>query len=205
MAGVTSPARIENPDRLQRFIETAFASRVADEPLPQRLQRVASALDDLISAEIRYYYRSRKWHARVSAVSRVVAWTTGTIGLLLPLVGAAADGYATIANWGYVFLGASAAALAANTLFGGSATHARNTAAQLELERLLVRYRLRWLRLQSAADASSDSLTAAAFDLFEQFAEDAATVIAAETDQWSAALQKAIDTYSTAASRPPAR
>jgi hypothetical protein len=204
MAGIARKRKVEDPDRLARFMSAVSGQPHAEEPLQQRLTRIASALDDLITAEVRYYYRSRKRHARVSSLCRVAAWITGTVGLLMPLVGAALVQYASIAAWGYVFLGASAAALAANSLFGGSATHARNTSAQLELERLLLRFRLSWLRIEMAGQSEGETASEA-FALFEQFSEDTANVISAETTQWSSALQRAIDSYGVSAASPVRR
>jgi hypothetical protein len=84
------------------------------------LSQLYGAVDDLAAAEVRYYYRRRMTRAWISGISRLLAWVSGTIGLLLPLLAATANPeFKDLAQYGYVFIAIAASCLTANSLFGG--------------------------------------------------------------------------------------
>lgn len=188
---------IEDPERLQAFLASTATLDWSPPARAASLERLFAAVDALAQAEIGYYYRMRRRTRWTSGWTRVLAWITGTLGLLAPLVGATGvDADRAWSQWGFVLLGLAASFLAANALFEGSSGHSRFVSAQLELERRLALFRLEWYGLKARmAQPPSDESLHAAFELFRGFAGGVYATLGEETSAWVTNLQTVLKDY----------
>lgn len=186
--------RVENPDRLDTFRNETKGLSWEQGETEESLHKMFSALDNLIRKEVEFYYKSRKSKRRISLFARLGAIIFGTVGTLMPLL--ASTGWSSVEGaspWGYVFLALAAGFLAGNSLFGGSSGHIRYVTAQLELEQVITRYRLKWQRMRAGmkGELNGEDLEQS-FNMFSNFANDAYGIILEETNAWSETLEEAI-------------
>ncbi len=182
--------RPEDPVRLRTFRDITQALLWDEEHATESLSHLFRAVDDLAEAEVKYYYRRRTTRAWISGASRIVAWITGTIGLLLPLLAATANPqFKDLAQYGYVFIAIAASGLAANSLFGGTEGHIRFVTTQLELEKLITKARISWCHyLGSSTVGNKDYETG--FRLIQDYATELHTITIAETGRWGETIMK---------------
>lgn len=195
----------DHPLRLMEFRTRACGGSWESDQCVAALEGVFDALDDFAQQEIRYYHGRRRRARALSMVTRIGAWATGSVGLVLPLLVAVGidlnkqgiPSFDNILESGYVLLAIGAGFLAADSFFGGSAAHVRNVSVQLELERLLIEFRLDWLRLRSQIPSTgpSEQQTDAAFNLFHAFSKDLFGAVLRETRVWGRTLTQALDGY----------
>jgi hypothetical protein len=188
-------APVEDPERLRDFQRaTANLNWTGDHGVA--LNRLFQAVNDLIQAEIVYYYRQRKRRRSYSTISRAIAILAGTAGVLLPLIAVAAP---TVVNgsFGYPFLVLSGAALAVNRLFDSSSGHIRFVTAQLDLERELTKFRIDWEHLKSRIEGGQwlKRQSDEAFSLLRHFTDAAYLILTNETNDWGSVLVEAIKEY----------
>lgn len=192
--------RPEDPRRLGMFNTATQGLQWDGEHIKESLEQLFRAVDDLATAEIKYYYRRRTTRAWISGVSRMAAWITGTIGLLLPLLAATTNPeFKEWAQYGYAFLAVAASSLGANSLFGGTAGHVRFLSTQLELEKLMTKARVAWCHYLAtgvnSAGINSTSNTDAGFALIQNYAHDLHTLSITETGVWGETLMKELAVY----------
>lgn len=195
--------RPEDPSRIGAFRAVLDGLRSDEVHAPASLSTLFFTVDALAEAEVAYYHRRRGTRAWISGVARALAWTCGSIGLLLPLL--AATGAARFASWGpygYAFLAAAACALAANTLFGGTDGHVRFVSTQLELERLITRHRIEWCRYLATAESRALGLDEG-FALILAYADGLHATTIAETGRWGDGLLTELARYRSTVERQP--
>lgn len=187
--------RPEDPSKLSEFREATQALLWDEEHLTESLSQLFRAVDDLAEAEVKYYYRRRITRAWISGISRVVAWVSGTIGLLLPLLAATATPeFKELALFGYVFIAIAASALAANSLFAGTAGHIRFVTTQLELEKLMTQARISWCRYLSLRSGDNED-PRAGFLLIQEYATELHTITLSETGRWGETIIKELESF----------
>lgn len=191
-----TPPRAEDPERLRRFLDQLDDADWRGDPA-SALGRLFKALDELVLHEVRYYYKARRRQRVVSIVTRVLAVVFGTPGVLMPLVAAAEPAlFAGLASWGFPFLACAAAMVALNRMFGATGSHIRYVTAQLELERLIAKFRLQWLEWLSRQAAPAHTATPAeAFQMMNGFVDAVYAVLLQETAAWGQAVAEALRDY----------
>jgi hypothetical protein len=189
--------RIEDPDRLRRFLShlenadwrgSSFAS----------LEKVYSALNDLVYHEVLFYYKARKKQRAFSILTRGLSVLFGTVGVMVPLLAAAdPELFRSVAPYGYPLLVAAASLLAVNRMFGATGGHIRYVTAQLELERIITKFRLKWLEWLSrdTMTPGNPATVDQAFKLMNEFIDDAYCVIQDETTVWGKSVSEALREY----------
>ena len=190
--------RVEDPDRLKRFLEVLSPLDWQNAP-KESLEKTFSALNDLVYHEILFYYRARKNRRKFSIITRGSAVLLGTLGVLSPLLaGADPDLFKHLAAYGYPLLAAAASMLLINRLFGATGGHIRYVTAQLELERALTTFRLEWAEwaAQTAQESLSTETRAQAFQLFRRFSDLSYNIIQEETNVWGKSVSEALQEYS---------
>lgn len=176
--------RSEDPRRIHAFRARLEGLAWDKQSTVGSLSTLFAAVDDLAEAEVRYYYRRRGTRAWISGVTRTGAWLFGTVGLLLPLLaGTAAPMFRDWGQYGYAFLAAAASCLAANSLFGGTEGHIRFVSTQLELERLITEFRIRWCKYLAGSHETDDDL-AEGFAIVLAYADALHKSTIAETGRW---------------------
>ena len=187
--------RPEDPRRLFAFKNATQGLQWDKEHLPESLDQLFRAVDDLATAEVKYYYRRRTTRAWISGVSRSAAWISGTIGLLLPLLAATTNPeFKGWAQYGYAFLAVAASCLGANSLFGGTEGHIRFVSTQLELEKLITKARVSWCRYL-ATEVNNTQSYDAGFSLIQDYANDLHTTTISETGLWGETIMKELAKY----------
>ena len=182
--------RPEDPARLCVFRNATKGLLWDEEHATESLSKLFRAVDDLAEAEVKYYYRRRTTRAWISGISRFVAWVSGTIGLLLPLLAATANPeFKDVAQYGYVFIAIAASGLAANSLFGGTEGHIRFVTTQLELEKLITKARISWCRYLELRASDSEDYEAG-FLLIQDYATELHTTTISETGRWGETIMK---------------
>lgn len=180
--------RPEDPRRIQAFRAKLDGLAWDKQNSLGSLSALFAAVDDLAEAEVHYYYRRRGTRAWISGVTRIGAWSLGTVGLLLPLLaGTAAPMFKDWGQYGYVFLAAAASCLAANSLFGGTEGHIRFVSTQLDLERLITASRVGWCKYLAGRHNTDDDL-AEGFAIILDYANALHTATIAETGRWGDTL-----------------
>lgn len=192
----TRTQRVEDPDRLRRFLDELNSADWQSQKLPA-LTRTFNALNELIHHEVQFYYRARKKQRLFSILTRGTAIVLGTIGVMIPLLaGADAKLFGVAAPYGYPLLVAAGAVLAINRMFGATGGHIRYVTAQLELERIITKFRLAWLAyLAGHADNSRPSPDP--FILMNDFVDQAYHVIQEETIIWGKSVSEALQEQQT--------
>ena len=188
---------VEDPKRLDAFLAETGKLEWSPPSRAASLEQLFASINSLAQSEITYYYRMRRQTRWISVGTRGVAWITGTLGLLAPLVGATCASHkSNWSQWGFVFLGVAASSLAANALFEGSAGHSRFVSAQLELERRLTLFRLEWFSLRAPmAQPPTDESLQAALELFRTFVGGVYATLGEETSAWIANLHAVLKDY----------
>jgi len=115
----------------------------------------------------------------------------------MPLLASTDPQFKALAPWGYVCLAGAVGFFAANSLFGGSSGHVRYVTAQLNLERLLTRFRVDWYAYSASlkADPLTDEQIEKAFAMFCQFVDDYYQIILSVAGNWGEALLAEIEKY----------
>jgi SMODS and SLOG-associating 2TM effector domain 2 len=190
--------KVEDPVRLQRFVEATKALKWEPEATPGSLSELFWALDALAIAEVHYYYNIRASSRVHSGVWRGLGVLFATGGTLFPLL-AAADSthFKDLAAWGYVLLAVAAALFACNAIFGSSTGHIRFVTAQLRLEREITQYRIKWISESSALAGAAPTAEQKAkmFSLLQQYAEALYKVLEEETSGWGEELLTELKNY----------
>lgn len=184
--------RVEDPDRLRRFLDELNNIDWRNQR-QEAFTKTFNALNELIHHEVQFYYRARKKQRLFSVLTRGTAVVLGTIGVMIPLL-AGAD--ATLFGWaspyGYPFLVAGGAALAINRMFGATGGHIRYVTVQLELERIITKFRLAWLAYLAGEGSKESSLVLNPFNIMNDFVDQAYRVIQEETIVWGKAVSAAL-------------
>lgn len=188
--------RVEDPERLRLFLQHLENADWRGSSTAS-LESAFKALNDLIYHEVLFYYRARKKQRGFSIVTRGLAVLLGTCGVMVPLL-AAADPllFKPVAPYGYPLLVASGAVLLINRMFGATGGHIRYVTAQLELERIITKFRLAWLEWLSRDTMVSERATnAEAFQLMNNFVDEAYRIIQEETNVWGKSVSEALQDF----------
>lgn len=190
----TKNQRVEDPDRLQRFLDQL---NLANWQTDQRtaLNSTFVALNELIHHEVLFYYRARKKQRWFSIITRGTAIVLATVGVMIPLLaGADSKLFGVASPYGYPLLVAAGATLAINRMFGATGGHIRYVTAQLELERLITKFRLAWLTYLARQDNTlgTSNTAAEALNLMNNFVDQAYRVIQEETQVWGKSISEAL-------------
>ncbi|SEQ27258.1 hypothetical protein SAMN04488038_105101 [Solimonas aquatica] len=192
---LSKPLRPEDPQRLQAFRARIESLRWDAADVTPSMSHLFSAVDDLAQSEVAYYYRRRSTRAWISGLTRIGAWSLGSVGLLLPLLAAAdAPRFAAWGLYGYAFLAAAASCLAANSLFGGTEGHIRFVTTQLQLEKLITASRIRWCQYLSQPHATQAQIDNG-FALVLQYAGELHGISIGETGHWGETLLTELAQY----------
>lgn len=186
--------RVEDPDRLRRFLGELNS---VDWQSNQQgaLTGTFNALNDLIHHEVQFYYRARKKQRRFSILTRGAAIGLASVGVMIPLLaGADTKLFGAAAPYGYPMLVAAGAVLAVNRMFGATGGHIRYVTAQLELERIITKFRLAWLAYvaRQPVHPTGASTAPEAFNLMNDFVDQAYRVIQLETEVWGKSVSEAL-------------
>ncbi len=115
------------------------------ENVSNSLSQLFDAVDTLALENFQYYYKKGRQHSLLSRYLRISAWFFGFLGLMCPLlINTGIDVFSEFTKFGYVFLAISGTNLSANALFGGTSGHIRYVSAQLEIEDVIAKFRIRW-------------------------------------------------------------
>lgn len=185
---------VEDPIRLERFQDLTGSLSWAPENRSTALRSIYTALNDLAYAEVRYYFERRQHGKWLSTACRLVAWLTGAVGLLLPLIPPVwPTAPANFTSWGYIAFAIAGSALVANSIFGGTDGHRRFVSTQLDVERLLTLFRLDWQRLFMEYEANPTTERASALIARSTlFVEALHAALSSETALWGKQLAEAI-------------
>lgn len=188
MAHLMTRFRVEDPERILTFRLKLEGLSWDAANSKQSLLVLFSAMDDLATSEVQYYYRRRGTRAFISGAARTGAWILGSIGLILPLLppGAMAV-FKEASQYGYAFLAGAASCLAANSLFGGTEGHIRFVSTQLELERLITAARVEWCH-HLATPSQPGEFVEQGFKLILAYATALHAATLAETGRWGETL-----------------
>lgn len=197
----TKKTPIEDPRRIAEFARAVAALDWKPDAYRSSLDTLFLNVNQLVLAEIQYYYTRRCSSRLISKTCRFLAWVLGTIGILVPLVtpalGQSAPGQ--LLSWGYVAFGAAGAIMIFDTVFAGTQAHQRYTATQLELEKIFTVFVLDWqarlLKLTKDASTEAAAATKAALELVDSAVAYAAEVhraMGAETSAWQDAVSKGL-------------
>lgn len=187
--------RPEDPARIARFRERIQRLDWSEQGVEASLTALFAAVDDLAMAELQYYYRRRQTRAVISGVTRTIAWCSGSVGVILPLLaGVPADTIKPLVPYGYAALAVAGSALAANALFGGSDGHVRFVSTQLKLEKLITSARVSWCRFQSEVRQSPEEIQRG-FTLIQTFATELHELTLNETGSWGQGLLAELGKY----------
>jgi hypothetical protein len=189
--------KVEDPARIKELLATVQGLQWTSANPGDTLQALANALTKMVDAEIEYYYLTRGRRRRASKVFRAFAFLFGTVGLLCPLLEAAAPiGAAGYAKTGYIFLALAAACIAGNELFGGTRGHIRSVATQYKLEGLLTAFILEWSRWQHDAALRGDPVDVEpAFAALKLLSQGVHQAIQSETQEWGLTIVAAEAAY----------
>ena len=201
----TKSPRIEDPERLRRFLSQLENADWRGSSTAS-LEKVFSALNDLVFHEVLFYYKARKKQRSFSVITRGLSILLGTIGVMVPLLAAAdPDAFKSVAPYGYPLLVAAGSLLAVNRMFGATGGHIRYVTAQLELERIITKFRLKWLEWLSRDTMTPDNpaTAAQAFILMNEFVDDAYQVIQEETVVWGRSVSEALRDYENKLPKQP--
>lgn len=198
----------EDPDKLAQFRAQVLEAAWPPAKHAEDMRILFRAVDDLATAEVRYFFRRRRTRAALSGMFRTSAWICGTAGVLLPLLAATNRQDPTAwAPWGYVLLAAAASFLAANALFGGSSGHVRFVLTQLALESLITASRIEWCAFEAnrlQGDLAPEAIQAG-FDLIRAYAGKFYELSISETGQWGETLLAELNKYGEGVKRSPER
>lgn len=192
----TTP-RIEHPERLREFLLTLEGSDWRNGSTAA-IDHTFTALNELIYHEALFYYRARKKQRLFSVITRGLAILLGTLGIMVPLLSAADPAlFKPVAPYGYPLLAASGAVLLINRMFGATGGHIRYVTAQLELERILTKFRLAWFEWKARESIASEpgATHPEAFQLMNHFVDESYRVIQEETNAWGKSVSEALRDY----------
>lgn len=200
------PARkgvpVETPDRMYRFLKTTGSLSWAPESRQESLGKLEAGLVCLALDEAVFYYRRRRSSRILSHTLRALAWILGTAGILTPLLSTAISSRGPVSTWGYVLLAASAAMLAANSVFDGTHAHVRATKAQLSIEHLITEFHLTWNMIlatnqdfgeQARKEDGVHPGVDAAFAALLAFARAMSGVVNDETGAWATGVVASLE------------
>lgn len=196
---------VENPEKLRRFLSQLENSDWVDSSTDV-LEKIYMALNDLVYHEVLFYYEARKKQRAFSVTTRGLSVLFGTAGVIIPLLASAnPQFFQPIAPYGYPLLAAAASTIAVNRMFGATGGHIRYVTAQLELERIITKFRLEWLEWLSRGTITTDNsaTVAEAFELMNRFVDDAYHVIQEETVDWGASISDALREYENRLPKQP--
>lgn len=137
--------------------------------------------ENYVIEAITWYLADKRTKSALSRGLRAMAILLVTAGALLPLVQAGTGGVDR--GWGYVLLGAGAACVGVDHLFGLSAAWTRDVVTALRLQRLLQDFHLAWIRLNTVTGSGED-LRLARIELLSKLRQAVADAIESETRDW---------------------
>ncbi len=179
---------IESPARFDAFKSKVDSLSWQEQSLPDSLDCLFYAVDDLAKAEIDYYYKRRKKWAQMSGICRSAAWFFGSIGILTPLI----EPLNLFSTWikpqhGYFFLAIAGIFLAANSLFNWTQGHIRYLKAQLSIESLVTTFRIKWCENLALLEAGTADLSQS-FAIISSYSEALHTAVLSESGEWGEAI-----------------
>ncbi|MBL9180724.1 MAG: SLATT domain-containing protein [Verrucomicrobiaceae bacterium] len=186
-----SKTKIEEPSRLKAFVDAVQNLEWKQENKIGSFQKVFSAVDNLVFAEVEYYYRLRTNARRSSGFLRCAGILFAVSGGLIPLLAATGHERLTgLSPWGYVLLAIAAGFYGANQMFGGTSGHVRNVTAQLKLEKIMTVSRLKWVATIAGMQDKqmTEDMSKEAFAQIEAYAGQLYDVLDEETTRWSKEL-----------------
>ena len=200
-------SRVEDPERLEKFLsileEVDWSTGQVN-----ALNQVFKALNELVHREVLFYYKARKKQRAFSIFTRGLSVILGSVGAMIPLLSAADPVlFKSVTPYGYPFLVGALTLLAVNRMFGATGGHIRYVTAQLELERIVTKFRLDWVQWSSRHIFSTcrESTLEDAFTLLHAFVDSAYRVIQEETTVWGKSVSEALREYESRLPKQPNR
>jgi hypothetical protein len=185
----------EDPRRTQAFIFKLENLKWDKDNVVSSLSSLFVAVDELAQTEVRYYYGWRRMRAVVSVITRIIAWVSGSIGLLIPLLaGTTVPILRELGQYGYVALAIAASFLAANSLFCGTDGHIKFMSTQIKLERIITDARIMWCKYLAGTHETDQEITQG-FALILAYSNDLYTTTIAEIDLRGEALMSELTKY----------
>jgi hypothetical protein len=134
---------------------------------------------------LNWYLAEKKGKARWSRLLRVLSVTFITAGTLAPLISVGTNN-TKYAFWGYPVLALGAACIGLDRAFGFSSSWMRYLGAAAALQKMLIKYQLKWAELTAswtngAPDMGQMHL---AVEEIVNFAAQLSELVADETDSW---------------------
>lgn len=191
---------IEHPSRISLFTNAIASLAWTNQSYKASVDVLFLELSKLTYAEIQYYYGKRVSSRRVSEICRFLAWLTGSIGILVPLLKPVLGEHSPpeFLSWGYVAFGFSGVILLFDSHFSGTQAHQRYTTSQLELEKIYTVFSLEWQA--RVVKLSTEPTPASVLALVERavaFTNELHRVLGAETSSWQEAVNKSIEDLRT--------
>lgn len=184
--------RVEDPIRIKLLSDAISSLSWTPKDMRESLLEVFNQLSILTHAELRYYYARRKAAGRRAVIFRIVAWTLGSAGLLLPLLQPLIQPpLPNLLAWGYLSIAVAGSFVVADKVFSGTEGHSRYVGTQLDLERQYTQFALEWQASMVLYDVQPSAKGAVELlALALKYADSFHKALASETSDWKATMTR---------------
>ena len=145
-----------------------------------------------------WYWRNKKWKARLSQAIRFLAWILAAVGGLLPVIGTLAPSnsiWRVLNNglWASLLLGFAAAMIGLDRAFGYSSGWARYVLTATNIRKSLEEFRMDWADLLAKAGTSpTPDQIEALIERARKFRVDVEALVLQETKDWITEFQSSM-------------
>lgn len=146
-----------------------------------------------------WYWKNKKWKARLSQAIRFLAWILAAVGGLLPVIGSLFASpnskWAGLNNglWASLLLGIAAAMVGLDRAFGYSSGWARYVLTATNIRKSLEEFRMDWADLLAKAGASpTPDQIEALIERARKFRVDVEALVLQETKDWITEFQSSM-------------
>jgi hypothetical protein len=155
------------------------------------LKNVFRYVVDEAGKSTEWYWRNKRWKARLSQFIRFLAWMLTAVGGLLPVIGSL-FGSTKLNNglWASLLLGTAASLLGLDKAFGYSSGWARYVLTATSIRKTLEEFRMDWAELMAnAGNSPTPEQVVALIDRAKKFRVDVEALVLQETKDWVTEFQ----------------
>jgi hypothetical protein len=134
-------------------------------------------------ATVDWYLTEKRSKARWSRILRVIAVIFILLGSLAPFVAVGTD-KSLYALWGYPCLAVGAGCVALDRVFGFSSSWMRYQSTVASVQRMMIRYQLRWAETISVAGDNVRVEMSTCIKIIDGFATELSRLVDEETQGW---------------------
>jgi hypothetical protein len=184
---------VEDPIRLREFSQKMAELNWGNNHVRVSITAIFEEVSRLVQAELQYYYQKRQAASRRAKIFRFAAWTSGSLGILTPIVYPLwINPPENFLSWGYLAVALSGIFVVADKVFSGSEAHARFVSTQLKLEYSYSKFVMEFQILLLAYDngptpINAINIIAKVLNFIDIFHDS----LGAETTEWKEALASA--------------